>query len=233
MTAIDYRQVPDAETAAGIAVEVILQQAAAAIAARGRFVLALCGGSTPQRVYERLADAEQDWQCWHLLYGDERCLPLRDAQRTSTLVERCWLDRIQFPAANHHVPAVERGADRAALDYGADIEPLLPLDMALLGIGEDGHTASLFPGHAHPPQAVVPVHDAPKPPADRISMSYGTLCAAATVCFLVTGPAKRAALARWLSGEDIPAARVNGRERTLLITDLPRDHSVPGRDRAH
>lgn len=226
MRAIDYRQVPDAEAAAEAAVEVILQQADAAIAARDRFVLALCGGSTPQRVYERLADAAQDWQRWHLLYGDERCLPHRDAQRTSTLVERCWLDRIRFPAANHHVPAVERGADTAALDYGADIDPLLPLDMALLGIGEDGHTASLFPGHTHPRQVVVPVHDAPKPPVDRISMSYDTLCAAATVCFLVTGQAKGAALARWLRGEDIPAARVNGRDRTLLITDVPRDDSV-------
>jgi len=223
MPPTDYRQVADADAAAGAALDLILEEAAAAIALRGRFVLALCGGSTPQAVYRRLAETKQDWQRWHLLYGDERCLPRGDAGRTTTLVERCWLNKISFPPGNHHVPPVERGTDAAALDYGAAIAPLLPLDMALLGMGEDGHTASLFPGHAHPDQVVVPVHDAPKPPPDRISMSYATLCGAATVCFLVTGEAKREALRNWLDGADLPVARVTGTRQTILITDIPRD----------
>jgi len=226
MTPIEYRQVADCEAAASAALELILQQAGAAIEARGRFVIALCGGSTPRRVYELLGESNQDWQRWHLLYGDERCLPYRSEERTSTMVERYWLGRIHFPGKNHHVPAVELGADTAALEYGAAIETLLPLDMALLGMGEDGHTASLFPGHSQPAQIVVPVHDAPKPPRDRVSMSYSTLCNAATVCFLVTGPAKRDTLRRWLGGEDLPVARVSGRDRTILITDTPRERTA-------
>jgi len=223
MPPIDYRQAADSDAAASTALDVILQQAQTAIAQRGRFVLALCGGSTPQKVYERLGAADQDWPRWHLLYGDERCLPRDDEGRTATLVERCWLGGIDFPPGNHHVPPVELGADTAARAYGEAIAPLLPLDMALLGMGEDGHTASLFPGHSQPHQVVVPVHDAPKPPRDRISMNYATLCAADTVCFLVTGPAKRDALRRWLRGADLPVARVTGKNRTILITDIPRD----------
>jgi len=219
---IEYRQVADSDAAAGAALELVLQQAAGAIARRGRFTLALCGGSTPQQVYGLLAASAQDWQRWHLVYGDERCLPRADPERTSAMVRRIWLDRIGLPPENHHVPAVELGADAAAADYAAAIEPLLPLDLALLGMGEDGHTASLFPGHSYPEAIVVPVHNAPKPPPDRISLSYATLCDADTVCFLVTGPAKREALHRWLAGEDLPVARVTGRSDTILITDLPR-----------
>ena len=220
---IDYRRVADSEAAAGAALDLILQQAAGAIARHGRFVFALCGGSTPQRVYELLAAANQDWRRWHLLYGDERCLPGADGERNSALVERSWLGKIDFPPENHHVPPVELGADAAAAGYAAAIEPLLPLDLVLLGVGEDGHTASLFPGHSHPDATVVPVHNAPKPPPDRISLSYATLCDAGTVCFLVTGPAKRAALRRWLAGEDLPVTRIRGRSDTLLITDIPRN----------
>jgi 6-phosphogluconolactonase len=219
---IEYRQVADSDAAAGAALELVLQRAAGAIARCGRFTLALCGGSTPQQVYGLLAASAQDWRRWHLIYGDERCLPGDDPERTSAMVQRIWLDKIQLPTDNHHVPAVELGADAAAADYAAVIEPLLPLDLALLGMGEDGHTASLFPGHSHPEEIVVPVHNAPKPPPDRISLSYATLCGAGTVCFLVTGPAKREALHRWLAGEDLPVARVTGSSDTILITDLPR-----------
>jgi len=219
---IDYRQVADAQAMAAAALELILRRATDAIDRRGRFVFALCGGSTPQPVYEQLAASGQDWGRWHLLYGDERCLPRGDEERTSTMVERNWLGKIDFPPENHHVPAMELGAGAAAANYAVAIEPLLPLDLALLGMGEDGHTASLFPGHSHPAGIVVPVQNAPKPPPDRISLSYATLCDAATVCFLITGEAKRAALESWLDGEDLPVARVSGRKDTVLITDIPR-----------
>lgn len=229
MPPIDYQAVTDGDAAASAVLNIILQQAAEAIAERGRFVLALCGGSTPKGVYKLLAKANQNWQRWHLLYGDERCLPQQHRERISTMVERYWLNIVPFPLENHHVPAVERGADVAAREYGAVVMSLLPLDMALLGMGDDGHTASLFPGHSHPDDVVVPVHNSPKPPADRISMTYTTLCSAATVCFLVTGPSKRDTLRRWLQGDDLPVARVTGRDRTILITDIPRDSQTAGK----
>ena len=221
--ASDCRVVADADAAAIAALDVVLEQATTAIAERGRFVLALCGGSTPDRLYKQLANADADWDRWQLVYGDERCLPLHHPERTATLVTRCWLDRVDFPAHNHHLPEVERGADIAAARYAAAIEPLLPLDLALLGIGEDGHTASLFPGHDHPAQSVVPVHHAPKPPPQRISLSYGTLSGARALCFLVTGAGKRDVLQQVLRGEHLPATRVFGKTRTTLVTDLPLD----------
>ncbi|MDX1735595.1 MAG: 6-phosphogluconolactonase [Halioglobus sp.] len=224
MTPTDCLEAADSEAAARAAMQILLEQAAASISARGRFVLALCGGRTPERLYRRLAEADEDWDRWHLVYGDERCLPCHHEDRNSTLVTRCWLDAIDFPSENHHVPEVELGSDVAAARYAAAIETLLPLDMALLGIGEDGHTASLFPGHTHPFHSVVPVHDAPKPPAQRISLSYATLCDAAAVCFLVTGAAKHDALRRCLQGDDLPAARIRGKTRTTLVTDFPVDN---------
>ena len=218
---IEYRLVADANAAANAALDLVLQQATVAIAARGRFVFALSGGRTPGLLYELLATAGQDWSRWHLVYADERCLPSNDGERTSNMVARCWLNRVNFPAGNNHEPAVELGADAAASNYAAAIEPLLPIDLALLGMGADGHTASLFPGHIHPEEcAVVPVHNAPKAPADRVSLSYATLCNAQTVCFLVTGSAKKDALERWLHGADLPVARVHGRNKSVLVTDI-------------
>lgn len=222
-TAVELIRVVDGEAAAQAALAIVLEQAAAAIAARGRFVLALCGGRTPGRLYELLADTGQDWHRWHLVYGDERCLPPDDEERNSSLVRRCWLDRTDFPARNHHVPEAELGADIAAQRYAEAIAPLLPVDLALLGMGEDGHTASLFPGHSHPDATVVPVHDAPKPPAERVSLGYAALNGADTVCFLVTGAAKRDALRRWQQGDDIPVARIQGARRTCLVTDTTPD----------
>jgi 6-phosphogluconolactonase len=218
---VDCTVVANGDAAAAATLELVLERAADAIAERGRFILALCGGSTPERLYQQLARVDADWDRWHLVYGDERCLPLHHEDRTSTLVARCWLNPVGFPEENHHVPDVELGADIAATRYAAAIEPLLPLDLALLGIGEDGHTASLFPGHRHPDMAVVPVHNAPKPPPARISLSYATLSDAAALCFLVTGAGKQKVLQQVLRGEDLPATRLIGKTQTSLITDLP------------
>ncbi|MGB1140901.1 MAG: 6-phosphogluconolactonase [Halioglobus sp.] len=220
--AIDYRQVADTEQAAQAALDIVLTAAAAAISARGRFVLALSGGRTPGQLYRLLADTDQDWERWHLVYGDERCLPLGHVERTATMVSQHWLDPVGFPKENHHVPAVELGAVVAAEKYSETLLPLLPLDLALLGMGEDGHTASLFPGHSHPDLAVVPVFDAPKPPPERISLGYETLRSARSTCVLVTGNGKQQALRQWLAGQgELPVARALAPGRTILVTDLP------------
>ena len=225
---IDIQQVADTEAAARAALCVVTDAAARAIAARGRFVLAVCGGRAPGRLYELLAQSHQDWLRWHIVYGDERCLPAADKERNSSLVRQRWLDAANFPEQNHHMPAVERGARDAAARYAADLAAYLPLDLALLGIGEDGHTASLFPGQPASDLPVLPVLAAPKPPRERISLGYPTLSAADTVCFLATGESKRRAIEACLNGATLPAAKIRGRRQTLLVTDLALSQPDPG-----
>lgn len=207
----------DGKQLAEAAFKRVLEEARKAIDAKGRFVLGLAGGSTPKVLYQLLATSSQDWSKWFLIYGDERCLTDGDPERNSTMLEESWLQAVNFPQANHYVPQVDVATDRAAANYSEIIQDILPLDVALLGLGEDGHTASLFPGQEYPEQPVVPVYNSPKPPSERISLSYSTLCKSRSVCYLVAGADKQAAITGLLEGADIPAAKVSGVEKTILM----------------
>ena len=195
---------------AAAAVAAIVAAASAAIAERGAFHLVLAGGTTPKEVYRLLAAAAQDWRRWHVYYGDERCLPADHAERNSRMAEEAWLSRVDLPAAQIHAIAAERGATAAAADYARLLADLGPFDLVLLGLGEDGHTASLFPGKfaVDEASAAVAVFDAPKPPPQRVTLSARRLSAARQVIFLVTGAGKAAAVAAWRRGEAIPAAAI-------------------------
>ena len=217
MNSVQRQDFTNVEQMAQTTLALLLQVAAEAISARGRFVLALAGGTTPIPLYKLLARTTVDWERWHLAYTDERCLPYGHPQRNSTMVEENWLRPTGFPDQNHYMPDMERQPEKAAAAYAAAIEELLPLDIALLGIGEDGHTASLFPGHQYPDEIVVAVHDAPKPPPTRISLSYTTLNAARVVCYLVSGIEKYAVLEAYTNGVDIPATHICGTESTHLM----------------
>jgi 6-phosphogluconolactonase len=183
-----------------------------AIAARGRFLLVLAGGRTPQGAYELLSRASAHWASWHVYFGDERCLAPEDPQRNSRMARVALLDRVPIPAAQVHVIRAELGPQEAAKDYDELLRPLAGFDLVLLGLGEDGHTASLFPGDARglAPDApdALPVLDAPKPPAQRVTLSARRLSRTAEAIFLVDGDSKRDAIERWRSGERIPAAAV-------------------------
>ena len=116
--------------------------------------------------------------------------------------------------------AAEQGSEPAASLYAEEIAAWQPFDLVLLGMGEDGHIASLFPGHEHPAEPlVVPVHEAPKAPKDRLSLNYGAICAARHRLLLVTGEGKGAALAAWRRGEDLPVARVAACGRMTVLLD--------------
>lgn len=220
----DTSLLADADAVAAEAVVRILAAAERAIGERGAFQLVLAGGRTPEAAYRLLAghhaDAAIDWSGWHIWYGDERCLPVDDSGRNSAMAARAWLTGSPIPGAQQHPIPAERGAEQAALDYAALIEAALPLDMVLLGMGEDGHTASLFPGQAHAETELVhAVHDAPKPPPDRVSLSAGVISAAREVLMLVTGDGKRDALDRWQAGEDLPISRIQPAEGPQLLLD--------------
>lgn len=204
----------DAEALAEAATRFILASATAAMKARGRFTLALAGGATPRGCYERLREAAFDWSCVEIYFGDERCLPAGHPDRNDVMAATTWLDRVALPMRNRHAIPAEAGPVAAAAAYAELLVTALPLDLVLLGVGEDGHTASLFPGNAALEQreAVVPVFGAPKPPAQRVSLSLSTLNDARRKLFLVSGTGKRDIMRRLLVAPGLPAARINGAE---------------------
>ncbi len=194
-----------------------------AIAARGVCRIALAGGSTPHRCYEQLSALPVEWPRVHLYFGDERCLPVGNAERNDEMARQSLLQRIAIPAANVHAIAAERGAVRAAANYAARLRESLPLDIVLLGLGEDGHTASLFPGNPAllNDEVAVAVFDSPKPPPERVSLSLATLNAARHKLFLVAGAGKREALRRMAQGEALPAAQITAAEWHLDQDAVP------------
>jgi len=194
------------------AVKAILLAAQQAIGLRGAFHIVLAGGTTPRRVYESLCRANADWAAWHVYIGDERCLPPDHAERNSRMAALAWLDHVAIPHEQIHPIPAEKGAEIAASSYAQTLAAIELFDLVLLGLGEDGHTASLFPGHelgsAPNAPATLAVFDAPKPPPERVSLSACRLSAARQVMFLVTGAAKRQAIRDWRGGVAIPAASI-------------------------
>jgi 6-phosphogluconolactonase len=201
----------------------IVDLAAQAIAARGVFHVALAGGETPRRCYQKLRERTIDWKHVHVYFGDERCLPKGDARRNDSMVRETLLEHVSIPSANVHTIPAELGAREAAANYASLLGMALPLDLILLGMGEDGHTASLFPDNPaiESAAAVVPVFDAPKPPAERVSLGMNTLNAARHKIFLVAGAGKRAALEWILRGNSLPAASVIAAEWHLDQAAIP------------
>lgn len=210
----------DSASVAERAASRVLDAAARAVEDRGEFRLVLAGGRTPLQAYCLLAQAHVDWSAWRIYYGDERCLPAGHAERNSSAAFAAWLGKVPILASNIFTIPAERGAQAGALAYRESIRAALPFDLVLLGMGEDGHTASLFPGHPESKETlVVPVFDAPKPPSERVSLSFAALGAANRVLILATGAGKRDAVARWRAGESLPVSRIRARRRLEVILD--------------
>lgn len=217
------------DNAADLAVSVarrVAEVAAQAIRERGEFRLALAGGDTPRRCYEQLRHLPIDWSHVQIFFGDERCLPVGDAQRNDTMASNALLDHVAIPPTHIHRIAAERGADEAARHYAGLLDQTAALDLVLLGMGEDGHTASLFPGNpaTELKDAAVAVFDAPKPPPQRVSLGLDTLRRARQRIFLVSGAGKRAALQAMRDGAALPAARVGSAEWHVDRAAMPEGH---------
>lgn len=213
----------DAAALVAALADAVCEEAASAIARHGAFHLVLAGGTTPRALYAELARRGAGDARWHIWYGDERCLAADHPERNSVMAEQAWLAASRIPATNRRPIPAERGATLAAADYAGWLQGVGDFDLVLLGIGEDGHTASLFPGHARgvaPDSAdVLAVFDAPKPPPERVSLSAARLCRSSKVWFVITGAGKRAALAQWRSGAPLPASEVSGRRETIVWLD--------------
>lgn len=194
------------------AVAEIQRAAQQAIDVRGAFVIVLSGGTTPRRVYEALRDTQTEWRSWHVYFGDERCLPNDHVERNSRMAAHAWLNHVDIPSSQIHPIPAEKGASIAAEIYAQSVNKVALFDLVLLGLGEDGHTASLFPDHdigdSPDAPAALAVLDAPKPPPQRVSLSARRLSDARHVMFLVTGNNKAQAVNDWRSEISIPAAAI-------------------------
>ncbi|MEO7742046.1 MAG: 6-phosphogluconolactonase [Usitatibacter sp.] len=212
MSAARWIGVADAAALRQAAGQRVLDAAARALERHGRFVIVLAGGETPRGVYTLLRSADTDWSRWEIWFGDERCLQPTDPARNSRMAADAWLDHVPIPQSRVHVIPGELGARAAALAYAQMLGGVGDFDLVLLGLGEDGHTASLFPGRdrsAGPSEAdAFAVLDAPKPPRQRVSLSAARLSRSREVLFLVEGDAKREAVSRWRAGADIPARAI-------------------------
>jgi 6-phosphogluconolactonase len=186
----------------------LLDQAAAA---RGRATLAVPGGRSPGAVVTALASILTPFvrDRLHLLWLDERAVPLGHPERNDAAILAAWRQGGALPAAVHPMPAEAADLDAAAGAYAATLAAATgggPLDACLIGIGEDGHFASLFPGHPglRELDPVFAVRDSPKPPSVRLSLSLPVIVAARTRLVLALGAAKRAVAQRAWTGPPDP-----------------------------
>ncbi len=190
-----------------VAARLIASAIAAAVAERGRCALALSGGSTPIPVYRELARLGQiHWDRVDVFFGDERAVPPDDPASNYRMARESLLDRVALPAGNvHRMPADRPDRETAAAEYGALLPS--PLDVLLLGMGEDGHTASLFPGSAvlaEKERRVVAV-TGPKAPVERLTITPRVIAAARASYVLIRGRDKAAVVARAVEGSGDPA----------------------------
>jgi 6-phosphogluconolactonase len=188
----------------------LAQRIMAVLASRGRCHVALPGGSTPAACLSQLAAQPLPWERVHFYLTDERCLPRGDAERNDRMIEQHLWQAITVSETNLHPIPAELGPETAARRYAILIDALERLDIILLGMGEDGHTASLFPDNPalDDQRSVVPVHQAPKPPPERVSLGITTLRAAAERVVLATGPGKRDATDQVKAGMPLPINRI-------------------------
>jgi len=190
--------------------ELILPRIQPAIAERGKFTIALAGGNTPKPLYEAIATHELPWNHIHVFWGDERYVPADHPDSNQGMARKVWLDRVAFPAANIHAmatnatePAIAAQQHEQQLQefFGSPAGTMPALDVVLLGMGDDGHTASLFP---HTEALTVGdrlVTVGNKDGNPRITFTAPFINQARCVIFMVTGANKQPALAQIFAPE--------------------------------
>jgi len=214
---------PDSELLARNVTGRIRRACESAVESRGEFHIALAGGRTPKRCYELLATMNLSWERLHIYFGDERCLPVGDEERNDTMAKHVWLDRVSIPESQIYPIPAELGPNQGAVDYSRLLDRAPRLDLILLGLGEDGHTASLFPNSPALDDecSAVPVFNAPKAPAERVSMGRGYINRAREKWFLVSGSGKCDAMGRIMDGDPLPAAQITAAHWLVEAASMP------------
>ncbi len=235
----------DAEAVAKRAALQIARDLESARRTRGIAHLALSGGTTPARTYELLASELSDWELIEVWFADERCVGPEDEQSNYRLAREALLSAAGVPEERVHRMRGELGPEDGAERYArelhgrvpaeaegpagalavADTDPVPALDVVVLGIGPDGHVASLFPGaptlDAGPQAVCLPVHDSPKPPPERITLSLSVLRAARACVLLATSASKSDAVAAMLAepSRHVPASLLRRGRLSVIVDD--------------
>jgi 6-phosphogluconolactonase len=232
---MEIRILADADSVAREAAAFIAAEARAAVADRGWFILAVSGGRTPWQMLRLLANEEVPWKGVHLVQVDERAAPAGDPDRNLTHLRESLLDHAPLPPGQIHAMPVESAdLESAARDYALALKGIAGsppvLDLVHLGLGPDGHTASLVPG-----DAVLRVNDADVALTGvtqgrrRMTLTYPVLNRSRRVLWLVTGSDKASMLVRLRDGDpSIPVGRVR-RDHALVLADRAAAHLIPAR----
>lgn len=238
----EIRIAQDQETWATTAATLVYEVGRQAVQNHGRCLLALSGGSTPERLYRRLVNARStdrfDWSCCTFFFGDERCVPPDHPDSNFGLADRSLFRPLNIDVNHiHRMRGENPDPELAARDYERVLRTTAgtmdgewpQLDLVLLGLGNDGHTASLFPGTAavDEHQRLVTVGHAPSDPRTRLTLTLGVINRATVVLFLVTGTAKAPIVKTVLEPESdadrqLPSALVHPTSgRLIWLLDPP------------
>jgi 6-phosphogluconolactonase len=189
----------------------ILNIAKKSIFEKDCFSIVLTGGQSVLNLYKILSKADSNWDKWHIYIGDECFLPARHKDRNDQTINETWLDDSTISKNNIHFIKAELGLLEARVEYENTLKSIDKFDIVLLSMGEDGHIASLFPNHIYPEdQMVVVEQDSPKPPKERISVSYQQLNRAHYIFKLIIGESKQKAVTLLEQNVNLPITRVNG-----------------------
>jgi 6-phosphogluconolactonase len=191
---------------------------------KGAFRIIISGGTSLLDILKNLPSLQQEWACWSIFWADERCLPMGHAARNDELAIKHWLSHIEIPDKQIHRMPAHLGPIHGSRDYLFNASLLKKgVDLSLLGIGVDGHIASLFPinmqNNIANSEDVISIENSPKPPRDRISLNYHCLCRSTNVIFIAKHSEKKRAIDLLLEGnQSIPASHVVGLESTHLYS---------------
>jgi 6-phosphogluconolactonase len=196
----------------------ILDVAKTAIRSNNSFKIVLTGGNSILNTYKVLSNSESDWDKWHIYLGDERCLPVKDKSRNDHIINQVWLNNSRILKKNIHFIDAELNATDGAARYENILNSVGYFDVTLLSMGEDGHAASLFPGHLYDTnKSVVIESNSPKYPKERISMSYSRLNHSKNIFKVISGSLKQRSLDLWLKGGEMPINKISGINNKIYL----------------
>ena len=207
---VNFKVYKTPEAVAQAAADYLFQQIKTCVSKKGQCHVVLPGGSTPARCLELLAEKSLPWKNIHWYPGDERCYPVGHAERNDSMISARLFSLQAHNIENFHAMPAELGPELGAERYAKLIDATGGLDIVVLGMGEDGHTASLFPGNEvlNDKRSVAPVYGAPKPPAERISIGLTTLRNAGECIVIATGENKHEALKKLKEGAVMPVGQI-------------------------